>query len=77
MTQTQVIKCISDMMDVEAYTITPATTLRDDLGMDSLDLLENVMAIETEFAIELEDERIAECFTVADVISLVERTVAA
>jgi acyl carrier protein len=51
--------------------ITPEKNLVADLGFDSLDQIELVMAVEDEFAVEVEDDRAEKCQTVADVITLV------
>jgi acyl carrier protein len=57
-----------DLADAE---ITPATSFRDDLGLDSLDDVELVMMIEDEFDIELADEEAEKCNTVADAVALI------
>lgn len=49
--------------------ITAATTLEDDLGTDSLDRVELVMAIEEEFGVEIPDEKIDAYRTVGDILA--------
>lgn len=57
--------------------VTPDATLRDDLGMDSLDLVEMVMALEEQFDIAQVPDETAEKFkTVQEVIDFVTRAVA-
>ncbi|MCC7535088.1 MAG: AMP-binding protein [Deltaproteobacteria bacterium] len=51
--------------------VTDATTLRGDLGLDSLLMLELVMALETQLGRSLDAERIAECETIGDLERLV------
>lgn len=52
------------------------TTLKfeDDLGADSLDMFELVMALEDEFEIEMDDGKIGKIATVQDAIDLIEET---
>ena len=52
--------------------ITLETNLADDLGADSLDLTDLVMAIEDEFELEIPEDTIANVKTVADVVSYIE-----
>lgn len=49
--------------------------LFNDLGADSLDTIELVMAIEEEFGIELPEEKVADIATVGDLIALVEQAI--
>lgn len=49
--------------------ITEATSFKDDLGADSLDIFELVMALEEEFGIEIPSEDIENVNTVGDVIN--------
>ena len=52
----RVKKIIVDQLGVEEETVTPEASFVDDLGADSLDTVELVMALEDEFAIEIPDE---------------------
>ena len=47
---------ITDRLDVEADQIVPEATFVEDLGADSLDIVELIMGIEEEFDIEIPDE---------------------
>lgn len=49
--------------------ITEATSFKDDLGADSLDIFELVMALEEEFGVEIPSEDLENVNTVGDVIS--------
>ena len=49
-------------------TITPETSFKDDLGADSLDLFELVMALEDEYNVEIPAEELTDLNTVGDVI---------
>ncbi|MDO5136785.1 MAG: acyl carrier protein [Eubacteriales bacterium] len=59
---------ISEQLNCEAETITPDTSFKDDLGADSLDLFELVMALEDEYNIEIPAEELNDLNTVGDVI---------
>ena len=78
----QIKEIVAESLNVEADTlttdtsfkskITPETTFVDDLGADSLDLFELVMAFEEAFEIEIPSEDLEEIKTVGDVVSYVE-----
>ena len=53
---------------MRASTITPETSFKDDLGADSLDLFELVMALEDEYNVEIPAEELTDLNTVGDVI---------
>lgn len=59
--------------NVDISTITPESSLREDIGMNSIGLLYMAMAIEEEFGIKFANEDFAAICTVADVIACVER----
>ena len=59
---------LAEQLNCDAETITPDTSFKDDLGADSLDLFELVMALEDEYSIEITSEDLAELNTVGDVI---------
>ena len=54
-------------------TITFDTNIADDLGSDSLDVVELVMSIEDAFGITIEDEKAAELTTVRQVVDYLEK----
>ena len=56
-------------MSVDADTITEATSFKDDLGADSLDLFELVMALEDEYSVEIPADDLQQMATVGDVIN--------
>lgn len=57
--------------DPAKHTITTATKFAEDLGADSLDVVELAMAMEEEFSIALDDSEIEKLVTVEDVVNLV------
>ena len=63
---------LAEQLNCEASIITPETSFKDDLGADSLDLFELVMAFEEAFEIEIPSEDLEEIKTVGDEVSYVE-----
>ena len=59
---------ISEQLSVDAADIELGTSFKDDLGADSLDLYELVMAIEEEYNCEIPSDDVANIATVEDVI---------
>ena len=59
---------IGEVLNIDPDTITADTTFVDDLGADSLDLFELVMALEEEYGLEIPAEELADVETVGDVI---------
>jgi acyl carrier protein len=64
---------IREQLGVEEVEITPTTSFVDDLGADSLDTVELVMAIEEAFDIEIPDNDAEKMRTVQDVIDYIEK----
>lgn len=60
---------IADQLSVEAEGITEASSFKDDLGADSLDLFELVMALEDEYGVEIPAEDLENLATVGDVMN--------
>lgn len=59
---------IADQLSVDAGIITEAASFKDDLGADSLDLFELVMALEDEYSVEIPAEELQKLATVGDVM---------
>lgn len=59
---------IADQLSVDAGIITEASSFKDDLGADSLDLFELVMALEDEYSVEIPAEELQKLTTVGDVM---------
>ncbi|MHB8069956.1 MAG: acyl carrier protein [Desulfobaccales bacterium] len=68
----KVIDIIVDKLGVDRAEVTPEAVFVDDLGADSLDLVELIMAMEEEFGFEIADEEAEKMRTVQDVISFVK-----
>ena len=63
---------LAEQFSVEVEDITEDTNFKDDLGADSLDLFELVMALEEEYSLEIPAEDLTEMKTVGDVIKYLE-----
>ncbi len=63
---------LSNQFDVAADTITMETNIMEDLGADSLDVVDMLMSLEDEFDVEIPDEEIEKMRTVAEVVSYIE-----
>ena len=59
---------IADQLSVDESEIELSTSFKDDLGADSLDLFELVMALEDEYNVEIPAEELTDLNTVGDVI---------
>lgn len=69
----RVIEIIQDQLGIDDVEITTETSFKDDLGVDSLDLLELVMAFEEEYNIELNPEELEGISTVGDIIEFIKK----
>lgn len=59
---------IAEQLSVEAEIVTAASSFKDDLGADSLDLFELVMALEDEYSVEIPAEELEKLTTVGAVM---------
>ena len=64
---------VVDQLGVEADEVNIDSTFIDDLGADSLDIVELIMAFEEEFGIEIPDEAAEKITTVQDVVSYIDQ----
>ena len=62
---------LSEQLDIEEDDITMDSKIADDLGADSLDVVDLIMAIEDEFEVEILDEDIENIKTVGDVVNYI------
>ncbi|MEA2067343.1 MAG: acyl carrier protein [Thermotogota bacterium] len=69
----KVKKIVADNLSVEESEITEKTSFVEDLGADSLDLVDLVMVLEKELGISIDDEKLSDLSTVSDVIELIEK----
>lgn len=71
----QVKKALAKQLRVDEEKITEASLIKDDLGADSLDVLQLLMTIEEECGIIVPDEALADFKTVGDIVSYLEKNV--
>ena len=71
----KVKKIIVDHLDVEEDKVTEAASITDDLGADSLDVVDLVMSFEEEFDIEIPDDQVEKIKTVGDIVKFIEEKV--
>ena len=69
-------KIVVEHLDVDASKVTESASFIDDLGADSLDNVELVMAFEEEFGVEISDDAAQDIQTVGDAIKYVEKATA-
>lgn len=68
----KVKELISEQLDVKADDITEASNIQDDLGADSLDVVDLVMALEDEFDVEIPEDQVENIKTVGDIVKFIE-----
>lgn len=69
----KVTDIIVEQLGVSADQVTPESKMIEDLGADSLDAVELVMAVEEEFGIEVPDDEAEKLVCVGDIINYVEK----
>lgn len=70
--QDKLIDIIAEQLSVDKDKVVPAASFVDDLGADSLDLVELIMAMEEAFEIEIADEVAEKIITVQDAINHIQ-----
>ena len=68
----KVKKILSEQFDVEEEKITADTSIINDLGADSLDVVDLLMSIEDEFEVEVPDDEIENIKTVEDLVKYID-----
>ena len=72
-TADRVSKIVVEHLGVEADKVTEEAAFIDDLGADSLDIVELVMAFEEEFSVEIPDDAAEKIATVKDAIDFIDK----
>lgn len=72
MTFEKIRALLAEQFDVDEDTITMETNIEDDLGADSLDVVDLIMSLEDEFDIEVPEEDVEKLRTVASVVKFIE-----
>ena len=75
-TADRVKKIVVEHLGVEAEKVTEDASFIDDLGADSLDIVELVMAFEEEFGVEIPDDAAESIQTVGDAVKFIEKSAA-
>ncbi|MBT3310738.1 MAG: acyl carrier protein [Desulfobacterales bacterium] len=68
----KIIKVIAEKLSVDVADVVLGASMVDDLGADSLDLVELIMSMEEEFDVEIPDEEAEKIITVKDAIEFVK-----
>ena len=69
----KIVELIAEKLCKKAEQVTMTSRLVEDLGADSLDVVELIMAFEDEFGVSLPDEDIASMKTVGDVVNYINK----
>ena len=69
----KVCKMLAEQLDISADTITPQSEVVKDLGADSLDVVELMMALEDEYGITLPEGDVENVKTVQDIVDMMEK----
>lgn len=68
----KVKEIVAESLNVEESTLSETTSFKEDLGADSLDLFEMVMAFEEAFEVEIPSEDLEQITAVGDVVKYIE-----
>ena len=71
----KVKEIIVDQLDVDDNDVKMESSITDDLGADSLDVVDLVMSLEEEFDIEIPDDQVENVKTVGDIVKFIEENV--
>lgn len=71
----RVTKIIADKLVIDSSEVTPEANFKQDLGADSIDLVELIMEFEREFGLSIPDEKAEEIETVGNAIEFLEAEV--
>ncbi len=64
---------IVEQLGVEEDTVTPEANIQEDLGADSLDIVDLIQTIEDEYDLSIPDEAVEEIKTVNDIVNYIEK----
>lgn len=73
MTFDKIKELIVEQLGVEEDVVTPEANIQNDLGADSLDIVDLIQTIEDEYDLSIPDEAIEEIKTVNDIVNYVEK----
>ncbi len=66
---------LCDQLDVNEEDVTMDSSIAEDLGADSLDVVDLIMSLEDEFDLEVPDEQVENIKTVGDLVRFIEQSV--
>ncbi len=72
MTLDKVKEIIVDQLDVDEDKVTMDASIIDDLGADSLDIVDMIMTLEEEFDVKISDDEVENVKTVGDIVKIIE-----
>lgn len=68
----KVVRIIAENLDLDVDDISSDSVITDDLGADSLDVVDLVMSFEDEFGVEIPDDAVETIRTVGDIVRFIE-----
>jgi acyl carrier protein len=69
----RIVEIVMEQLDVTKEECVPEASFMDDLGADSLDIVELIMAMEENFGVEISDDELAIIRTIQDVVSFIKK----
>lgn len=69
----KVAELVAEQLGVDKKTITPESNIIEDLGADSLDVIEMLMTLEDEFGVTIPDDKIGQIKTVGQIVELIDK----
>ena len=75
MTFDKITEILAEQLDADRDAMTADTKIADDLGADSLDLVDLIMAVEDEFDIEIPDEDVENIQTIGDIVNYIDEKI--
>ena len=70
--QDKVIEIVCDQLTLDRSQVAPESSFLEDLGADSLDIVQLIMALEEEYHLEISDEEAAKIRTIQDIVDYIE-----
>ncbi len=68
----KVSELVAEQLGIDKKTITPESNILEDLGADSLDVIEMLMTLEEEYGITIPDDKIGSVKTIVQIVELIE-----